>query len=80
MVQWVVQFQPGCLPTTVVGAEKPNSPSVWGARTALAPRVFIAFRLYYDATHTLTKPFRLALYAFCLMLVLLCIRALGRYA
>jgi hypothetical protein len=39
-----------------------------------------AFLLYYDANHTLTKPFRLALYAFCLMLVLLCIRALGRYA
>jgi pilus assembly protein Flp/PilA len=50
-VQWVVPCKPGCLPTLVAGAEKPNSPSVWGARTALAP---------YGATHTLTKPFRLA--------------------
>jgi hypothetical protein len=50
---------------------------MWRCLPAL---VFIACLLYYDATHTLTKPFRLALYAFCLMLVLLCIRALGRYA
>ena len=42
--------------------------------------MFIAFLLYYDATHTLTKPFRLALYAFCLMLVLLCLRALALYS
>ena len=50
---------------------------MWRCLPAL---VFIACLIYYDATHALTKPFRLALYAFCLMLVLLCIRALGRYA
>ena len=50
---------------------------MWRCLPAL---VFVAFLLYYDATRALTKPFRLALYAFCLMLVLLCIRALGRDA
>jgi predicted Co/Zn/Cd cation transporter (cation efflux family) len=50
---------------------------MWRCLPAL---VFIAFLLYYDATHTATKPFRLALYAFCVMLVLLCLRALGRYS
>jgi hypothetical protein len=50
---------------------------MWRCLPAL---MFIGFLLYYDAAHTLTKPFRLALYAFCLMLVLLCLRALGRYS
>jgi len=50
---------------------------MWRCLPAL---VFIAFLLYYDAAHTLTKSFRLALYAFCLMLVLLCLRALGHYS
>jgi hypothetical protein len=50
---------------------------MWRCLPAL---MFIGFLLYHDATHTLTKPFRLALYAFCLMLVLLCLRALGRYS
>ena len=47
---------------------------MWRCLPAL---VFIACLLYDDATHTLTKPLRLALYAFCLMLVLLCIGRSG---
>jgi hypothetical protein len=41
--------------------------------------VFIGCLLYFDAKQARSKPFRLAMYAFCLMLVLLCIRALARY-
>jgi len=40
--------------------------------------LFIWWLIYYDATHTLPKPWRLALFTCCLLLVLLCIRAYGR--
>ena len=48
---------------------------MWRCLPAL---LLIWFLVYYDVTHTLAKPMRLALYAFCLLLVLLCVRALGR--
>ena len=53
---------------------------LWLMWRCLPALICIGFLLYYDASQTLTKPFRLALYAFCLMLVLLCLRALGRYS
>lgn len=42
--------------------------------------VLIGVLVWYDNTHELTAPLRLALYAVCLLLALLCIPVLARGA
>jgi hypothetical protein len=42
--------------------------------------VVIGCLLYYDIKHPGSKLYRLLLYAFCTMLLLLCARALLRYS
>jgi hypothetical protein len=40
----------------------------------------VGFLVYYDTSRTLSPPTRLALYTLCLLLVVLCVLSLLRYA